>query len=175
MHLTKAHLLLLGLLILILIGVAGYALYQVQDLKNAVTEVSQASEISSPSVFYDYGSIKNIGKNSLVITSAEGNDIPVAVSNSTAIVESTPKNIQDYDNELTQYNAELAQLRAKNNQAEINALAFPSGVTTQPIQFSDLAVGDNLVVTCSAQQSVGTCEATQVMKSLPATASSAAN
>jgi hypothetical protein len=167
MHLSKQLAILLAVLMLVLIGITAYSLYQVQDLKNTVTQASQASEIPAPSVFYDYGSIKSIGNDSLVITDAQGNDTPIAINNSTSIVVSEPKSVQDYNNEITQYNAELARLRANNDQAGINALTFPSGVTTQPIQFLGLAVGDSLVVTCSGQQSAGTCEATQVMKSQP--------
>jgi hypothetical protein len=174
MHLPKPLVTLLAVLILILISIAIYSLYQVEALKSTVAGASQAPQLPTPTTLTLYGSIKSVGSNSLVITTADG-DVTVDLSNSTSVVDGTPISQQAYSDKIQQYDAELVQLQAQNDQAKINALVFPSGVTTQPIQFSDLTVGDSVVVICPAQSSGNTCQAQQVMKSqLPATSTPSA-
>jgi hypothetical protein len=172
MHLPKSVILLLAALVLALMGVAAYLLYQVNVLKTAVVGVEQAGQLPTPTTITLYGTAKSIGSNSLVITTDNG-DAAVDLSNTTSLVASTPKTSQAYNDEIKQYDAELSQLRAQNDQAGINALVFPLDYTTQTIALSDIKTGDVMVITCVGQQSGNTCEAQQVLKSqLPATSTS---
>jgi hypothetical protein len=168
MHVPKAYLaMFVALFLIVVAGVAGYSIYRVNRLESMVAsnvQASQAAQLPVPTTFTLYGNAKSIGDNSLLLTNQNG-DTEVNIDSGTRIVLSTPISPQAYSNDIQKYDSELAQLQSENDQAAIKALAFPSGVTTQPIQLSDLAAGDSLVVTCVAPQVDATCEAQQIMKS----------